>query len=116
MANKNVKDTVFLVLALAVMVGSRLMPGMWGLSKEAMGVLGVFFGSLIMWITISIDWPSMITLLALGFLPTFGFCRLPSMRCMQRVTAHRPDRSDPSPQTIQGTRGLTAAVSYTCRP
>lgn len=75
MASKNVKDTVFLVLALAVMIGSRLMPGMWGLSREAMGVLGVFFGSLILWITISIDWPSMITLLALGFLPTFGFSK-----------------------------------------
>ena len=28
-----------------------------------------------MWITISIDWPSMITLLALGFIPTFGFSK-----------------------------------------
>ena len=26
-----------------------------------------------MWITISIDWPSMLTLLALGFIPVFGF-------------------------------------------
>ena len=75
MANKNVKDTAFLILALAVIIGSRLMPGMWGLSQEAMGVLGVFFGSLILWITISIDWPSMITLMALGFLPTFGFSK-----------------------------------------
>lgn len=75
MANKNVKDTAFLILALAVIIGSRLMPGMWGLSQEALGVLGVFFGSLILWITISIDWPSMITLMALGFLPTFGFSK-----------------------------------------
>lgn len=44
MANKNVKDTAFLILALAVIIGSRLMPGMWGLSQEALGVLGVFFG------------------------------------------------------------------------
>ncbi|MBQ6972521.1 MAG: anion permease [Synergistaceae bacterium] len=69
------KDNIFLVLSLALIIGSRFMPGMWGLSPNAWGVLGVFFGSLLMWITISIDWPSMITLLALGFLPVFGFGR-----------------------------------------
>ncbi|MCD8371484.1 MAG: anion permease [Clostridiales bacterium] len=75
MAKTNVKDTVFLVLAIAIMIGSRLIPPFGGLSSEAIGVLGVFFGSLLMWITISIDWPSMITLLALGFIPTFGFSK-----------------------------------------
>ena len=69
------KDNFFLVLSLALIIGSRFMPEMWGLSPNAWGVLGVFFGSLLMWITISIDWPSMITLLALGFLPVFGFGR-----------------------------------------
>ena len=72
---KNKKDTVFLLLAIVVMIGSRLIPPVGGLSQEAMGVLGVFFGSLILWITISIDWPSLITLLALGFLPSFGFAK-----------------------------------------
>ena len=70
---KSSRDTFFLVLSLIIMFGSRLLPGMGGLSSEAMGVLGVFLGSLIMWITISIDWPSLITLLALGLLPSFGF-------------------------------------------
>ena len=67
------KDNFFLVLSLVLIIGSRFMPELWGLSPNAWGVLGVFFGSLLMWITISIDWPSMITLLALGFLPVFGF-------------------------------------------
>lgn len=75
MAKKNRKDTVFLVLALVIIIGSRLTPGFGGLSSEAVGVLGVFFGSLLMWIGISIDWPSMITVLALGFIPTFGFSK-----------------------------------------
>ncbi len=73
MKEKGAKDMIFLVLSLALIIGSRFMPPVGGLSSEAWGVLGVFFGSLLMWITISIDWPSMITLLALGFLPTFGF-------------------------------------------
>ena len=70
---KNAKDNVFLILALVVMIGARFIPGIGGLSADAVAVLGVFFGSLIMWIGISIDWPSMITLLALGLLPVFGF-------------------------------------------
>ena len=70
---KTVKEAVFLVLALIVMIGSRFMPAAAGLSKDAWAVLGVFFGSLIMWIGISIDWPSMITLMALGLIPVFGF-------------------------------------------
>ena len=73
MKKKNSKANVFLILALIVMIGSRFLPGMGGLSADAIAVLGVFFGSLIMWIGISIDWPSMVTLLALGMLPVFGF-------------------------------------------
>ena len=70
---KTVKEYVFLALALIVIIGSRFMPAAAGLSKDAWAVLGVFFGSLIMWIGISIDWPSMITLMALGMIPVFGF-------------------------------------------
>lgn len=72
-STKSVKDTIFLALSLMIMVVSRLLPPIGGLSSEALGVIGVFLGSLIMWITISIDWPSLITLLALGLLPNFGF-------------------------------------------
>lgn len=41
--------------------------------QRRMGGAWRIFGSLIMWIGISIDWPSMITLLALGLIPIFGF-------------------------------------------
>ena len=55
MAKKNTKANIILVLALVVMFGARLLPGAGGLSADAVAVLGVFFGSLIMWIGISID-------------------------------------------------------------
>lgn len=67
------KELFFLIVSLAIIIGSRFVPEFAGLSSDAISVLGVFFGSLLMWITISIDWPSMITLLALGFLPVLGF-------------------------------------------
>ena len=75
MSKKILKEFIFLILALICIIGSKFLPEMWGLSSEALQVLGVFFGSLIMWIGVSIDWPSMITLLALGFIPTFGFSK-----------------------------------------
>lgn len=71
--NKNLKANVFLALALFVMIGSHFVPATESLSSDAIAVLGVFVGSLIMWIGISIDWPSMITIMALGFIPVFGF-------------------------------------------
>ena len=43
------------------------------LTQEGLAVLGVFLSSLMMWITISIDWPCLITLFLLGLLPHFGF-------------------------------------------
>ena len=75
MADKAVKskEIFFLILSLAIIIGSRLVPEFGGLSSDAIAVLGVFFGSLVLWIKISIDWPSMLTLLALGFIPVFGF-------------------------------------------
>ena len=46
MAKKSTKETLVLVLALAVIIGARFIPGIGGLSADAVAVLGVFFGSL----------------------------------------------------------------------
>lgn len=70
------KRTVTIVLSLALMFGSRLIPPPEGLSADSMQVLGIFLGSIILWMTISIDWPSFITMLAIGLMPLFGFATL----------------------------------------
>ena len=75
MNRKTIKDTSFLLLALLFMAVPRFLPPMGGLSTDALSVLGVFFGSLILWIAVSIDWPSLLTLLALGLMPVFGFTK-----------------------------------------
>ncbi len=46
---KTVKEAVFLVLALIVMIGSRFMPATAGLSKDAWAMLGI------LWI-FNMDW------------------------------------------------------------
>ena len=72
---KNVKEWLFLCFSIAIMVLSRIIGPVGGLSADAVAVIGVFLGSLFLWITVSIDWPSMITLLALGFIPSVGFSK-----------------------------------------
>ena len=47
----------------------KYLPAPAGLSVAAMQVVGIFIGVLIMWMTISIDWPSMLCLAALAFVP-----------------------------------------------
>ena len=43
----------------------KYIPAPAGMSMAAMQVVGIFIGVLIMWMTISIDWPSMLCLAAL---------------------------------------------------
>lgn len=44
-----------------------------GLSREAIVALGIFFASLNLWIFLSIDWPSILSIFLIGLLPSIGF-------------------------------------------
>lgn len=70
---KTLKRNLITILAISIMVVTHFMPAMGGLSKDAISLLGVFVGSLLLWIFVSIDWPSFITILAIGLIPTLGF-------------------------------------------
>ena len=67
------RDTLWMIVSLALGFLVSRLPAQAPLTQEGLCVLGVFLASLLMWITISISWPSLITLLLLGFLPHFGF-------------------------------------------
>lgn len=69
------KRNITLLVAIAVMLAFRAIPPTGALTEEAMAVFGIFFASLIMWMGISIDWPCLITLLMIGFLPSYGFSK-----------------------------------------
>ena len=64
---------VTIVIALFCDFGFRFLPAPWGMSQDAFAVIGIFIGSLILWMTISIDWPSVLAILALALIPNFGF-------------------------------------------
>lgn len=49
------------------------LPNSEALSHEALCAIGIFIVSLVLWIFVSIDWPSLITIFLVALLPTYGF-------------------------------------------
>lgn len=66
---------IMIPICLALCFFGRFIP-IPNLSTDAVGVIFIFLGVLIMWLTIGIGWPSLLCLLALGFLPAFGFSKV----------------------------------------
>lgn len=77
MKNLFTKRNISLLVSMLVILFFYLLPDMtWGLSHEALWAIGIFFASLIMWINVSIDWPSLISLFMIGLLPSYGFNKM----------------------------------------
>lgn len=51
----------------------RFIPPVAGLTSDGWGVIFIFIGTIILWLTIGIDWPSLLCIFSLGFLENFGF-------------------------------------------
>ena len=64
MKNKNI---IVIVIAFIFIFGFKYLINIEGLTSSAIQVLGIFIGTLILWINISIDWPS---ILVIGVLAT----------------------------------------------
>ena len=67
---------IIIPICLCLCFFGQLIPPINGLSSEAIGVLFIFLGTLILWLTIGIDWPSLLCLLSLGFINSFGFSKV----------------------------------------
>ena len=50
----------------------RFLPPVWGLSADAAQVLGIFLGTVLLWLAVDVSWPSVLCLLALSLLPGVG--------------------------------------------
>lgn len=70
------RRNILIFISLFLIVSFRFIPGPAGLSQSAMQVLGTFLGVLLLWLTISIDWPSLLCLLALAFVPEIEFNKM----------------------------------------
>lgn len=60
---------LIIAVSLIFVLFFKFLPAPAGMTTAAMQVLGIFFGVLILWMTISIDWPSMLCILAIAFVP-----------------------------------------------
>lgn len=70
---KNKKRTILIIIAFAMMFLTGLIPSPAGMPQAGMQVLGIFCGCLLLWLTISIDWPSLVCIAVVGLLPFSDF-------------------------------------------
>ena len=73
MTKNNVKRYLTIAIAAFFMFFFKYLPAFAGLSTSGMQVLGIFIGVLILWLTISIDWPSIMMIGALALVPELSF-------------------------------------------
>lgn len=70
---KSIRRYVLIALSIAIMILFKFVEPPSGLSSNAMAVVGVFLGTLILWLFVSIDWPSLLCILMLGILANLDF-------------------------------------------
>ena len=73
MKKSNSQFYITIIISFLFMFGFKFLPAPEGLSTSGMQVIGVFIGTLILWLTISIDWPSILLLGALALIPELKF-------------------------------------------
>lgn len=66
------RKTPIMLLALLAIFFFRFIPAPTGLSADGMQVVGIFLGTLMLWIFVGIDWPSLLCLAALTLVPTLN--------------------------------------------
>ncbi|MFD1486080.1 SLC13 family permease [Lacticaseibacillus baoqingensis] len=66
---KNILAIVLIIL----MFGGKWLPSMFGLSDTGMQVLGIFVATIGLWLFVSTNWPSILSIVALTFTPFFDY-------------------------------------------
>lgn len=74
--NKEIKRYIIIAISLLLMFTFKYIPAPSGLSISGMQVLGIFLGVLLLWLTISIDWPSILMIGALALVPELNFSKI----------------------------------------
>ncbi|MDL2213993.1 anion permease [Clostridia bacterium OttesenSCG-928-O13] len=68
----SLKRPIILCIALALLFLGRFLPPIPTLSADGMQVLCIFAGTLLLWLTLSIDWPSILCIGALALVPSLS--------------------------------------------
>lgn len=73
--NNKMYRWIMIPLCILMCLFGRFIP-INGLSSDAVGVIFIFIGTLILWLTIGIDWPSLLCIFSLGLLNNIGFSKV----------------------------------------
>lgn len=68
--------SIIIPICVALCLFGRFIPPCGGLSSDAFGVIFIFLGTLILWLTIGIDWPSLLCIFSLSFIDSLGFTKI----------------------------------------
>lgn len=63
------KRLIIMIISFALIAFTQFIPAPAGLSAAGMQVMGIFAGVLLLWLTVAIDWPSLLCMAALAFVP-----------------------------------------------
>lgn len=64
---------VITVFSILLMLFSRFLPPVMGLSSVGMSVLGIFVGTILLWLTVSVSWPCVLCIIALTMTDVYGY-------------------------------------------
>lgn len=67
------KRNIYLTISLILIIFGRFIPLPEGMKPAGMNIIGIFAGSLLLWLTVAIDWPSILCIIAIGMTPEIGF-------------------------------------------
>ena len=67
------KRNIYITIAFIFIFLGRFIPIPEGMTAGGMNVFGIFIGCLLLWLTVAIDWPSLLCIAAIGFIPEIGF-------------------------------------------
>lgn len=67
------KKWVITILSLALMFFGVYIPPVFGLTELGMQVLGIFIGTILLWMFVSVTWPSLACIVALMFTPLYTY-------------------------------------------
>ena len=73
MSSKTIKRYACIIFSLILIFFVKYLPAPEGMQPLGMNVIGIFLGSLFLWLTVAIDWPSLLCIAAIGFMPEIGF-------------------------------------------
>lgn len=76
----NMKKRVFILVSFLIMVViPLLLINLYQVEVESASVIGIFLGTLLLWISVDIGWPSLLGIGLLGLLPSVGYSKVISL-------------------------------------